>query len=126
MEWSLFLLINNPAPTDPTHQDGHSQGTLLYYLERHAAKQRLQNAHAATADIRIYVTTLEHLCETLHISEIESLWERSEDARIPTHMPFGKHKGVPIAEVPKDYARWLLDQPNVDPAITKAFLKYGK
>ena len=56
----------------------------------------------------------------------ERLWERSEDARIPTHMPFGKHKGVPIAAVPKDYARWLLDQPNVDPAITKAFLKYGK
>ena len=106
--------------------ESHSQGALLYHLERHTAKQRLQNAHAAAADIRICATILAHLCEALHISEIERLWERSEDARIPTHMPFGKHKGVPIAEVPKDYARWLLDQPNVDPAITKAFLKYGK
>jgi uncharacterized protein (DUF3820 family) len=36
-------------------------------------------------------------------------------------MTFGKHKGTPLAEVPKDYVRWLLDQPNVDPYVRQAF-----
>jgi exodeoxyribonuclease X len=36
-------------------------------------------------------------------------------------MTFGKHKGTPLAEVPKDYVRWLLDQPNVDTYLRQAF-----
>jgi exodeoxyribonuclease X len=36
-------------------------------------------------------------------------------------MTFGKHKGTPLSEVPKDYVRWLLDQPNVDPYLRQAF-----
>jgi exodeoxyribonuclease X len=68
---------------------------------------------------------LEHICKERHIDSLEVLWQKSEDARIPTHMPFGKHKGIPIAEVPRDYARWLLDQPNVDPFVRRAFLKYA-
>jgi exodeoxyribonuclease X len=35
-------------------------------------------------------------------------------------MPFGKHKGMPIAEVPKDYVRWLLNQPDIDPFLRRA------
>ena len=35
-------------------------------------------------------------------------------------MPFGKHKGVPISEVPKDYKQWLLRQSDVDPYLVKA------
>jgi exodeoxyribonuclease X len=37
-------------------------------------------------------------------------------------MTFGKHKGLPLAEVPKDYVRWLLDQTNVDPFLRQAFM----
>jgi exodeoxyribonuclease X len=52
---------------------------------------------------------------------MEALWEASENARLPTHMTFGKHKGLPLSEVPKDYVRWLLDQANVDPYLRQAF-----
>jgi len=103
--------------------ESHSQGAILYFLDRQNAKERLRNAHSAGADIRICATILEHICKARHIDSLEVLWQKSEDARIPTHMPFGKHKGMPIAEVPRDYARWLLDQPNVDPFVRRAFLK---
>jgi exodeoxyribonuclease X len=48
------------------------------------------------------------------------LWEISEKARIPSVMPFGKHKGVPMGDVPADYKRWLLNQPDVDPYLAIA------
>jgi hypothetical protein len=50
----------------------------------------------------------------------EHLWEISERARIPTRMPFGKYKGTPIADIPNDYKRWLLEQPDVDPYLAQA------
>ena len=101
--------------------DSHSQSALLYYLDRAHARDTLRNAHSAQADIHICATILEHLCRALHITTLEALWQASENARLPTHMTFGKHKGTPLAEVPKDYVRWLLDQPNVDPYLRQAF-----
>ena len=100
--------------------EAHNQSALLYYFDRANAKARLRNAHSAGADIRICATILEHICEKLQIDSLEALWEKSEASRIPSHMPFGKHKGLPIAEVPKDYVRWLLGQPDVDPYLRKA------
>jgi exodeoxyribonuclease X len=105
--------------------ESHSQGAILYFLDRKNAKERLQNAHSASADIQICATILEHICRDRGIDSLEALWQKSEEARIPTHMPFGKHKGMPIVDVPRDYARWLLDQPNVDPFVRRAFLKYA-
>jgi exodeoxyribonuclease X len=90
-------------------------------LDRAHAREILRNAHSAQADIHICATILEHLCRALNITTFEALWHASENARLPTHMTFGKHKGTPIAEVPKDYVRWLLDQANVDPYVRQAF-----
>lgn len=50
----------------------------------------------------------------------EALWVISEKARIPTIMPFGKHKGVAIKDVPADYKRWLMKQPDTDQYLLKA------
>ncbi len=100
--------------------DSHSQSALLYYLERSTARERLRNAHSAQADVAICATILQSLCEKFGISSLEALWEKSEQARLPTHMPFGKHKGMPLESVPKDYLRWLLAQPDVDPYLRAA------
>ncbi|MFG8677603.1 putative quorum-sensing-regulated virulence factor [Pseudomonas aeruginosa] len=35
-------------------------------------------------------------------------------------MPYGKHKGTPINQVPNDYKAWLLRQPDVDPYLVQA------
>lgn len=39
-----------------------------------------------------------------------------------TTMPFGKHQGKPLAEIPADYIRWLLNQPDVDPDLRASLL----
>ena len=56
----------------------------------------------------------------LDVKTIENLWLLSEEARIPSVMPFGKHKGLAIADIPNDYKRWLLNQDNVDPYLIQA------
>jgi exodeoxyribonuclease X len=35
-------------------------------------------------------------------------------------MPFGKHKGMLLADVPSDYKQWLLTQGDRDPYLRKA------
>ncbi len=35
-------------------------------------------------------------------------------------MTFGKHKGVAIADIPRDYKAWLLNQDNIDAYLKKA------
>ena len=56
---------------------------------------------------------------------MESLYEFSEIARIPTHLSFGKHKGAAIADLAASsegtgYLKWLLKQDTVDPYLAEA------
>lgn len=101
--------------------DSHNQSALLYHTHRKQARDWLRNAHSAMAD----VTNCRHNLRALlqHYPDIrtwEDLWKLSEAARVPTHMPFGKHRGEPIADIPADYKNWLLRQDNVDPYLVKA------
>jgi len=48
------------------------------------------------------------------VSTWEELWQASERARIPSIMPFGKHRGMAISELPPDYKAWLLRQDTLD------------
>ena len=100
--------------------DSHSQSALLYYLDRQHAREQLRNAHSALADVGICAKILEAICTEFNIDTVENLWIASEKARMPTHMPFGKHKGMPLSEVPMDYKSWLLGQPDIDPYLRKA------
>lgn len=100
--------------------DAHSQSAMMYLLERDSARDRLRDAHSAAADVELCRTILRHIVSRLGVESWSGLWEASESARIPTVMPFGKHKGIPISEVPKDYKQWLLRQPDVDPYLVKA------
>ena len=100
--------------------DSHSQSALLYYLDRQHAREQLRNAHSALADVGICAKILEAICTEFNIDTVENLWITSEKARMPTHMPFGKHKGMPLSEVPMDYKSWLLGQSDIDPYLRKA------
>ena len=100
--------------------DSHSQSALLYHLDRPHAREQLRNAHSALADVDICAKILEAICTELKIDTVEALWVASEKARMPTHMPFGKHKGMPLNEVPMDYKSWLLGQSDIDPYLRKA------
>ena len=100
--------------------DSHSQSALLYHLDRPHAREQLRNAHSALADVGICAKILEAICTELKINTVENLWLASEKARMPTHMPFGKYKGMPLNEVPMDYKSWLLGQSDIDPYLRKA------
>lgn len=100
--------------------DSHNQSALLYFLDRNHAKDMLKNAHSALADVAICAVILKHICQIRSITTIEELWLASEKARAPSVMPFGKHKGMPMSDVPADYKRWLLGQGDIDPYLRKA------
>lgn len=101
--------------------DSHSQSAMLYYIRRNVARDRLRQAHSALADVQNCLIILEHFIE--RAGDIETwgdLWQLSERARIPSIMPFGKHKGLPVAQVPDDYKAWLLRQQDIDPYLIQA------
>jgi len=100
--------------------DSHSQSAMLYFVDRHNAREKLKNAHSALADVENCAFILEKIVAKLGVTTIEELWNISEQARIPSHMTFGKHKGVAIADIPRDYKTWLLNQDNVDAYLRKA------
>ena len=102
--------------------DAYSQSALVYYLDRKNAKTILKNAHSAEADVMICASILKQLCTTMKVTSMEQLWTLSEEARIPSVMPFGKHKGELITDVPMDYKRWLLNQDNIDSYLKSALL----
>jgi len=100
--------------------DSHTQSALLYFLERSTAREQLRNAHSAITDVGICAVILDHICEQLGVKTVEDLYAESEKARIPTTMPFGKHKGMLLTDLPNDYKQWLLGQGDIDPYLRKS------
>ena len=100
--------------------DSHTQSALLYFFERETAREQLRSAHSALADVWICSKIVAQIIDKLHPVSLDTLWEMSEKARIPTVMPYGKHKGELISQVPTDYKQWLLRQDNVSGYLRKA------
>ncbi|HLR82319.1 MAG TPA: DUF3820 family protein [Paenalcaligenes sp.] len=109
--------------------DSHSQSALIYYFDRNNARERLQKAHSALADVHNCRLNLLALFDCLEEqgrkapTDWEELWQLSEQARIPSVMPFGKHRGQLIAKLPRDYQDWLLRQDGLDPYVKQAVLQ---
>ncbi len=107
--------------------DCHSLGALTYFISdassRPSVREFVRGAHSSGTDAGLTLGLLIKIALTLNLScplDFGDLWEESEKSRIPTVMPFGKHKGMALKDVPSDYKRWLLKQPDVDPYLVKA------
>jgi len=109
--------------------DSHRQSAMIYFFEGETeeTRNRLVNAHSALPDVENCKLLLQHLVNVAIDREllpknytIDQLYRLSEKARIPTIMPFGKHKGELLKDVPEGYKSWLLKQPDVDPYLAKA------
>ncbi len=107
--------------------DSHTQSAMLYSFERDLAKDLLKGAHSAMADVLNCRLVLDHLINWLRLAgrfekwgDWEDLWILSEQARTPTRMAFGKHKGELLTAIPSQYRDWLLRQSDVDPYLLKA------
>lgn len=109
--------------------DTHTQSAMIYLHYRSEAPGLLRNAHAALDDVKncrlLLIKILEALAAELGrpVADWEEPWTISEDARIPTVIGFGKHRGAKFAELPADYRRWLLNQPDLDPFVRKALMR---
>lgn len=105
--------------------DSHTVGALTYFLSRDRARELLKNAHSALHDVYLTLPILKALIEQLQAAgELtdDCTWADihaiSDRARIPETMPFGKHYGVKLRELPQDYIRWALaNMDNLDPYL---------
>ena len=62
------------------------------------------NAHRALDDVIVLHRVFAMMTDDLSIGEVYQLINRPRQLH---HMPFGKHQGVPIKSLPKDYVAWL-------------------
>lgn len=92
----------------------HELVALLYHIDKPYAREHARNAHSAMHDVIFTQKVLNGLVTMAaglygdKMYDIETLYQFSEYARVPKTMPFGKHKGVAIAELPKDYVKWAV------------------
>lgn len=107
--------------------DSHKQGAVMYFLFGADAQELVKGAHNALEDVRMCRMILQSCHAELAqrgvpVNSWEEIWKASEVARVPTIMTFGKHKGLQIKDVPRDYMRWYLGQADTDEYMRKAFL----
>lgn len=83
--------------------DDHKLSTLIFALDL----PRSAGAHRALADVYSAMYLAQHICERTGLT-LHQLVEASKPPMEVLLMPFGKHKGTPIAEMPKHYIEWAL------------------
>src|SRR5690606_37742097 len=71
-------------------QDSHTLGALLYRTMGADARMALREAHNAMADVGFCAHVLRAICAARRPADLDDLWRMSEEARVPTHMTFGK------------------------------------
>lgn len=103
--------------------DSHKLSALIYhFLGRNSfTRALLRNAHTASDDTYFCIQVLREILKRVRVETMEQLWEASENARIPTKMTFGKHKGKLIHEVDRGWATWYKNQADTDPYLLEAF-----
>lgn len=88
--------------------------TLMYYLGLTRGDK-----HRAAGDVETTLDLLRKIVEKLGKTLPELVVESAKPIPV-TSLPFGKYKGKPLAEVPRSYFKWLLEQDNVDPDVRAA------
>lgn len=81
-------------------------------------------AHRALDDVIILHKVCSYMFDDLDITEIVKLLSEQKEIK---HMPFGKHQGTPLQDVPKHYISWLKDNGALDkPENTQLKISFEK
>lgn len=97
----------------------HKQGTLAAMLGIEVAREK---AHSADGDLDVLAQLLQRLTEKAETT-IEGLLEVQNRPRQILVMPFGKHKGTKLADLPSPYIHWLLNKAeNLDPDLRASLM----
>ena len=105
--------------------DSHTLGAMSCMLDYQYARVSMKDAHGAAADVVMTARLLYIICKNQNITSMDQLYEFSEFARIPTHFPLGKHKGVAIAELAtnhdgRGYLQWVVNSIKDNEYLTTA------
>ena len=76
--------------------------TLQFLRESYGIQAN--NAHRALDDVIVLHQVFSNMTDDLPIDVIYKLINRPRQLQ---HMPFGKHQGVPLKQVPGEYVQWL-------------------
>lgn len=72
-------------------------------------------AHRALDDVKVLHEIFSIMIDDLPIETVLALMKTSQDSvALGDVMPFGKHKGTPLSQLPKDYVQWLKKQEFMD------------
>lgn len=91
----------------------HKLQTLRYHLKLDVPEAA---AHSARGDALVLLALLKHLIAMGDMDLFELVGYHLRPEKI-THMPFGKHKGTVIADLPGSYKLWLLALPDLDETL---------
>lgn len=90
----------------------------LLDLIRHFGLEE-HKAHDALGDVRMATSLLKFILQDTGMT-FQQLLEAMAATKIPTEMPFGKHKGKKFTDLPSDYIVWLLSKSDIDPGLKRA------
>lgn len=91
----------------PDSED-HKLQTLRYHLGLEGG-----DAHSAAGDVRVALGLLRQMCKDTDLSLYE-MYERSKQPVMIDRMPFGKHKGTALPDLPPGYVKWLRGLDSLD------------
>lgn len=97
-EWRFFDTLKWSRRYN-THLPKHS----LQFLREHF-DIAANNAHRALDDVIVLHQVYTYMIDDLTIEQALKLLNTPRQMQ---HMPFGKHQGKPLKEIPKDYVKWL-------------------
>jgi exodeoxyribonuclease X len=107
--------------------DSHTLSAMVYFIlgANATTRERLRNAHSATSDCSFVIDLLAAITHKTGVQDLQTMWELSEEARIPKVWTFGKFKDQPIAAADRGYAMWCNRQPDFDPYYLVALRRAG-
>lgn len=68
-----------------------------------------QQDHSALGDVHTTLALLKRIVELTGV-DVETHFQRLNQPRMLSNMPFGKFKGLAMLDVPADYRKWLVGQ----------------
>lgn len=88
--------------------ENHKLQTLRYTLGIDGGE-----AHSASGDVAVLHELLKRMLDDSSMT-LAQFYELSQRPVLIENMPFGKHKGLPLRDLPSGYRKWLLALDNLD------------
>ena len=108
--WICTWKVANKVITDAP---SYGNQVLRYHLDLkvEGGQGRDGQPHSALYDAR---TTAQLMLRLLTEKTAKEMVEITQDPVLLKRIPFGKHRGLPFTEVPRNYLEWLKGRPDLD------------